>query len=75
VIADVVGQVRLLLPRGRLTPRTFRASVGQTVFVGGLARLDVLACSGATLYLTVWASSDIPCHYGKVDGAEDRFAL
>jgi len=49
--------------------------VGQTVFVGGLARLDVLGCSGATLYLTIWASSDIPCHYGKVDCAEERCVL
>lgn len=40
--------------------------------VGGLARLDVVACPGATLYLTVFASDEVGCHLGKTDGAEER---
>ena len=67
-------QVRLLLSRGRLAPRTFRAAAGQTILIGGLARIDVTQLSKATLYLTVWASSNLKCHYGKTEGAEERLA-
>ena len=70
-----VLQVRLLLPRGRIKPRSFRVAAGQTVFVGGVARLDVVASTAATLYLTVWASNDVPCHFGKIEGAANRCAL
>ncbi|EIE24775.1 hypothetical protein COCSUDRAFT_10321, partial [Coccomyxa subellipsoidea C-169] len=66
-------EVKLLLPKRRLKPRTFRAAAGQTVFVGGVARIDVLTSPGATLYLTVWASDDLTCHFGKTEGAEERY--
>jgi hypothetical protein len=67
-------QVKLLLPKRRLRPRTFRAAAGQTVLVGGVARIDVLRSPGATLYLTVWASDELACHFGKTEGAHDRCA-
>ena len=69
-----VPQVKMLLPKRRLKPRTFRAAEGQTVFVGGVARIDVHRSPGATLYLTVWASDEIACHFGKTSGAEERCA-
>jgi hypothetical protein len=65
-------QVKLLLPRRQLKPRTFRAAEGQTIFIGGVARVDVVRCPGSTLYLTVWASSDLACHFGKTEGADER---
>ena len=67
-------QVKMLLPRRKLKPRTFRASVGQTIFVGGVLRIDVQASPGATLYVTVWASDELICHFGKTDSADDRCA-
>lgn len=70
--AVLLVQVKLLLPKRRLKPRTFRAAAGQTVFVGGVARIDVQSSPGATLYLTVWASDDLTCHFGKTDGANER---
>jgi hypothetical protein len=65
-------EMRMVLPRRPLKPRTFRLGVGQSVAVGGLARLDVLGCPGATLYLTVFASDEIVCHLGKTETAEER---
>ena len=44
----------------------------QSVLIGGVARVDVLECPGATLYLSVFASDAIVCHFGKTDGAEER---
>lgn len=65
----------MLLPKRRLQPRTFRLGEGQSIMLGALARVDVLRCPGATLYLTAWLSDQIPCHLGKTDAAEERCAL
>ena len=56
-------EARMVLPRRRLAPRTYRAEIGSTVHVGGLGRIDVLDGPQRTLYLTVWASADVPTHY------------
>ena len=53
----------MVLPRRRLTPRTYRAEIGSTVHIGGLGRVDVLDGPQRTMYLTVWASADVPTHY------------
>ena len=61
-----VEEVKQLLPRDTvLKPRTYRIGANRTVFIGGVARLDVSAFRGGTLYLTVWASDLIPLHMGK----------
>lgn len=62
-------ELKLVLPRKPLTPRTYRTAVGQSVHVGGLARIDVLSAPGATIYLTVWASADLVTHLGKTANA------
>ena len=64
----------MLLPRKRLRPRTYRLGEGQSLLLGGCARVDVVASPGATLYLTVWASDDVICHLGRTDSAEERCA-
>lgn len=64
--------MRMVLPKRQLKPRTYRIAGGQTILVGGLARVDVLACPGATMYLTLWASDEIGCHFGKTEGADER---
>lgn len=65
----------MLLPRRQMKPRTFRASAGQTIFVGGLARVDLVQIPAQTIYLTVWASDEVACHYGRTDKADERCAL
>ena len=49
---------------------TFRAA--QSVLVGGVARLDVVAAPAATIYITLWASADLVTHFGKTDVAADK---
>ncbi|KAL3133955.1 hypothetical protein ABBQ32_008402 [Trebouxia sp. C0010 RCD-2024] len=66
-------EVRMLLPRRKLKPRTFRATVGQTILVGGLARVDLVHLPAQTIYLTVWASDEVSCHYGRTDKADERY--
>ena len=67
-------QVALLHPKRRLQPRTYRAPVGHTLLIGGVARIDVLQCPGATLYLTAFASSAVACHLSKSDNVSERYA-
>ncbi|RCV31246.1 hypothetical protein SETIT_6G161200v2 [Setaria italica] len=57
--------------RKELRPRSFRVKVGQSVHIGGLTRLDVLKSSAQTIYITVWASSNVPLHLGKTDNADE----
>ncbi|KAL5669531.1 hypothetical protein ACJX0J_021752, partial [Zea mays] len=45
--------------------------VGQSVHIGGLARLDVLKSSVQTIYITVWASSNVPLHLGKTENSDE----
>jgi hypothetical protein len=44
----------------------------QSVLVGGVARLDVVAAPAATIYITLWASADLVTHFGKTDVAADK---
>ncbi|PUZ51630.1 hypothetical protein GQ55_6G203700 [Panicum hallii var. hallii] len=57
--------------RKELRPRSFRVKIGQSIHIGGLTRLDVLKSSAQTIYVTVWASSNIPLHLGKTENAGD----
>ncbi|KAI3430584.1 hypothetical protein D9Q98_005177 [Chlorella vulgaris] len=68
-------EMRMVLPKRPLKPRTFRIGSGQTVTIGGLARLDVLQSPGATLYLSVFVSDEVVCHLGKTETADERYRL
>ncbi|KAF6148656.1 hypothetical protein GIB67_042615 [Kingdonia uniflora] len=44
---------------------------GQAIHVGALMRLDLTQASVDTIYVTVWASSNISLHLGKIENAEE----
>ena len=71
-------EARMVLPRARLRPRTYRAEIGSSLHIGGLARIDVLDGPQRTLYLTVWVSQDVPLHYmlrtEKADALREKHA-
>ncbi|KAK4260577.1 hypothetical protein QN277_003673 [Acacia crassicarpa] len=52
-----------------LKPRTYRIKAGHSVHVAGLMRLDIEETSLDSVYVTVWASSLLPLHMGKVENA------
>ena len=68
-------EVRMILPRRSLKPRTYRLGEGQTIHLGGLGRVDVMSVPGATMYITVWASDDIRTHLGKTANAEQFYRM
>ena len=66
-------EVRMLLPRRSLKPRTYRLGEGSTIHLGGLARLDVTSVPGSTMYVTVWVSDEVRTHLGKTSNAAAFF--
>ncbi|KAM2342231.1 hypothetical protein ACFX1X_014652 [Malus domestica] len=46
---------------------------GQTIHVGGLARLDLVQASVETIYLTVWASPNISLHMEMIENADETW--
>ncbi len=66
-------EVRMLLPRRSLKPRTYRLGEGSTIHLGGLARLDVTSVPGPTMYVTVWLSDEVRTHLGKTANAAALF--
>ena len=67
-------EMKLLLPKRPLAPRTYRLGEGQSVTIGGIARVDVVECPGPTLYLTVWVSDEVQCHLGKTENVDELLA-
>lgn len=52
---DLPFQLKAVLPSKRLQGRTYRVGADSTLFIGSMARVDVLATPGSTVYLTVSA--------------------
>lgn len=56
-----------VLPSKQLKARTFRVGAGNTLLLGGLARLDIVDAPSSTLYITVFVSHNINLHMGKTE--------
>eukprot|EP00250_Pteridium_aquilinum_P011287 c19967_g1_i1 orf=71-2137(+) len=64
---------KLVQVRKELKPRTYRVTVGDTIHVGGLVRLDVKNISASSMYITVWGSTILTCHFAKTHKADETF--
>ncbi|GJP34881.1 hypothetical protein CLOM_g19363 [Closterium sp. NIES-68] len=62
-------ELKVVVPKKALKPRTFRIKPGQCVLMGGLARVDVEQAAAESIYLTAWLSPMIACHMGKIETA------
>lgn len=65
------AEVRMILPRRALKPRTFRCEVGGCISLGASARVEVVSAPSSTIYLTFWGSDEIVCHMGKAATAPE----
>lgn len=45
-------ELDIVMPKRTVKPRTYRLGAGKSVSIGGLARLDVVSATSATIYLT-----------------------
>jgi len=63
-------EAKIILPKKRMIPRTYRIQVGGTIHIGGVSRIDLLDAPQRTIYVTVWCSNDVPLHY-TTNGAKN----
>lgn len=66
-------ELKLCLPQKPLVPRTFILKPGQTLLIGGLARLDYTQ-GDVSAYFTVFCSSRIPIHATRLDKADTVYS-
>lgn len=66
-------ELRLCLPKKPLRPRTFIMKPEQTLFLGGLGRLDYVQ-GETSAYITVFAASYLPVHVTKTEKAESLYS-
>jgi len=63
-------EAKIILPKKRMIPRTYRIQIGGTIHIGGVSRIDLLDAPQRTIYVTVWCSNDVPLHY-TTNGAKN----
>lgn len=63
--------VRLITPNKEIKPKIYQLNEGQSMFFGGLARLDYL--SGGRRSFTCYVANELPIHRTKVDKADDLY--
>lgn len=65
-------ELAAVLPRRRLKPRTYCIPIGNSILIGGLARIDAVSGPSSNMYVTIFVSDEIVTHMGKTVGAEER---
>jgi ribosome biogenesis GTPase A len=65
------NDLKLLSPKKEVKPKVFQLNEMQTLFFGGLARLDYL--SGGRTSLTCYVPSELNIHRTKQENADDLY--
>lgn len=63
--------LKRIIPQKEIKPRVYQLNSGQTLFVGGLARLDFI--KGEKHSFVCYFSNQIPIHRTKLDNAEHLY--
>jgi len=64
-----IAELRFLLPVRRVRPIVYSLNPGNSIFIGGLLRIDYLSGPNG-IYFTVFASNQLPLHVRRTRGAE-----
>jgi len=62
-------ELRAVLPTKNVERVTYRLGEGKSLYLGGLARIDIV--EGKPFFFTVFVSSNVKVHPGKTQGAEE----
>jgi ribosome biogenesis GTPase YqeH len=62
---------KMLIPKKEIKPRTFQLTSDQTIFIGGLARLDFI--SDNPLNVTFYVNNELNLHRTKLENADQLF--
>ncbi|HLQ70928.1 MAG TPA: ribosome biogenesis GTPase YqeH [Bacillota bacterium] len=63
--------LKQITPKKEVKPRIYQITEGQTLFFGGLARIDII--KGEQVSLVCYLSNDIPIHRTKTKNADDLY--
>lgn len=63
--------LKQILPKQRIRPRVYQLHAGQTLFLGGLARLDFV--SGNSQSFVVYAANQLVVHRTKLENADELY--
>lgn len=66
------ADLKLIIPDKEIKPRIYQLNPGQTLFFGGLARLDFL--TGLQQSFVCYFSNQLPIHRTKLEKADDLYA-
>ncbi|XP_044743956.1 nitric oxide-associated protein 1 [Chrysoperla carnea] len=68
-------EIMLTLPKQIIAPQTFSLKPKQTIFIAGLARLDVIesSCSSLPLRFTIFTSNSLPITICDTKDADDLY--
>lgn len=62
--------IKTVLPQKEIKPKTFQLNEGQTIFLAGLARVDLIQSEEAKTAMTFYVSNDLYLHRTKTENAD-----
>lgn len=66
--------IQKVLPSKPIKPRTFQLNVGQTIFLAGVGRVDLLKSQETKSAMTFYVANDLYLHRTKTDNADELYA-
>lgn len=66
------SELKFIMPKKEIKPKTFQLNAGQTLFVGALARFDFI--QGQRAAFTVHIANDLEIHRTKLEKADELYA-
>lgn len=66
-------ELLLTIPKQQIRPQTYYLNTGYTIFIGGLARLDLVECSHPCRF-TIFCSESLPITVVKTEDAEEVYS-
>ncbi|GEK33320.1 ribosome biogenesis GTPase YqeH [Kurthia sibirica] len=66
------SELKFIMPKKEIKPKTFQLNAGQTLFVGALARFDFI--QGQRAAFTVHIANDLDIHRTKLEKADELYA-
>src|SRR5699024_6584286 len=65
------ADLKMITPKKEIKPRNYQLNSGQTLFIGGLARIDFI--KGINQTFVCYFANEVPIHRTKVENADDLY--
>lgn len=68
------AEIQKVLPNKPINPKTYQLNEGQTIFLAGVGRVDLVTSYEAKTAMTFYVSNDLYLHRTKTDKADELYA-